>query len=121
MPLMRWLVAVLLLVSCGSDGQELKGSITAPECGGGYAITNANVTLRDGGNNVIGTTTTSDDVPTEGPGNVASDDDACHAEFTIADVPEADFYQITVGTHDGPSYSLAEIEAQSWTMELSLE
>src|SRR5687768_7712495 len=105
---MRWLAPLFLMVACGSSGQELNGSITAPECGGGYAITNADVTLRDGENNIIGTATTSDDVPQEGPGNVSSDDDACHAEFTIGDVPEADFYQITVGTHDGPSYSLAE-------------
>jgi hypothetical protein len=117
------LLIVLVLGACGGngpnrstppEGRVLEGSLEAPECGGGYAIENASVELRDEKDELIGATSTSADT-------VPNDIDRCLVTFTIEQVPRAKFYSITVGTHAGPSYSYAEMESFGWDVALSLD
>lgn len=60
----------------------IDGSIEAPECYGGYEITNASVEVRDQTDKLIGAATTSSDV-SSGVG--------CEASFDV-EVPKATFY-----------------------------
>jgi hypothetical protein len=120
----RSLVAILVLAACGSDPPApepthlLHGTLQAPACGDGYDILNANVTLRDDENHVIGTATT---VLVDRELGFAGMVESCTSEFSIDDVPERDFYQMKIGTHDGPTYTLAEMKAQDWDISLSLD
>jgi hypothetical protein len=90
---------------------NLKGSLSAPECGGGYAIEFASVEIRDQQDRLIGSTTTSGD---SGGGG------SCAVDFAT-EVPKATFYQITIGTHGGPSYSFEEMQNMDFTVALSLD
>jgi hypothetical protein len=94
------------------EGNTLTGSLEAPECGGGYDITFATVEVRDESNKLIGSSTTGVDT-LAGTG--------CVVEFTIQGLPEADFYQIEIGTHGGPSYTFEELETANWDIELTLD
>jgi hypothetical protein len=94
-------------------GETLTGTLEAPECGGGYAITNASVEVRDETDTLIGASNTGFDT--------TSSSGICKVEFTVTGLPRAEFYQITIGTHGGPSYSLEEMEAANWHLELSLD
>lgn len=89
----------------------IDGSIEAPECFGGYEITNASVEVRDQTDKLIGAATTSSDV---GSGT------GCEAEFDV-EVPKATFYQIEIGTHGGPSYTFEEMESTDWKLDLFLD
>jgi hypothetical protein len=127
---LRLVLFVLALTACGSDPAEprsspsgpplhtLDGTLKAPECGGGYDIIDASVTLRDGEGNIVGSDTTA---LVEKKTGFAGLTVRCIAGFTISDVPERDFYEITIGTHGGPSYSLSEMEEMDWTLDLSLD
>lgn len=110
--------AIFLLTRDGNPSDEprpkelfaLTGSLSAPECGGGYEIEFASVEVRDQSDRLIGSGTTGNDVS---PGG------ACEVEYNL-DVPKATFYQVEIGTHGGPSYSFAEMETVDWNLELSL-
>jgi hypothetical protein len=82
------LVAITSFLVLRPKHHTIDGSLSAPECGGGYEIVNANVEVRDQDNKLIGSTTTGFD-----------DRDAaqCSVTFTV-DVPKADYYQIKIGT-----------------------
>ena len=41
-------------------------------------------------------------------------------EFTIEQVPKVKFYSVTIGSHDGPSYSFSEMESLDWKLDLDL-
>jgi hypothetical protein len=88
----------------------IKGSLSAPECGSGYEIEYANVEVRDQNDRLIGSATTGGDT---------ADGFGCEVSFDV-DVPKATFYQVTVGTHRGPSYSFEELQAQDFALDLSL-
>lgn len=111
------LLVWLVLLSRGGTGplaekHTISGSLTAPECAGGYDIENAAVELRNENNKLIGSTTTGLD-----QGTISG---MCTVEFTISDVPKASFYQVTVGSHSGPSYSYQEMKSSGWRLDLSL-
>jgi len=91
-------------------GHHLVGAIAAPSCDGGYAIAHAAVTVRDEHGTIIASGTT---------GDPDTRDTSCAAAFTL-DVPAATFYQIRIGTHDGPVWSAAELAAQNWSPILTL-
>jgi hypothetical protein len=44
----------------------------------------------------------------------------CTVNFRVTDVPKASFYQITIGTHGGPSYIYSDMMAAGWNLDLSL-
>lgn len=90
---------------------NLQGSLSAPECGGGYAIEFASVEIRDQQDRLIGSTTTGGD---SGGGG------SCSVDFET-EVPKATFYQITIGSHGGPSYSFEEMQDMGFTVVLSLD
>jgi hypothetical protein len=90
---------------------SLTGTLTAPECGGGYDLEFASVEIRDQQDRLIGSTSTSGDSGGSG---------SCSVDFEV-EVPKATFYQITVGTHGGPSYSFEEMQANNFFVELSLD
>lgn len=81
----------------------------------------ADVELRNAGGEIIGSATTSEDRATDLPGNVSDNDPTRRVEFTIDEVPDSTFYELKIGTHDGPTYSKDELEAQDWHVELSLD
>jgi hypothetical protein len=90
---------------------KIAGTLSAPECGGGYDIENSSVQIRDQNDKLIGSASTGlDEDYTIG----------CSVSFEI-EVPKAAFYQTTIGTHGGPSYSFAEMGANNWKLELSLD
>jgi hypothetical protein len=94
------------------EGNTLTGSFKAPECGGGYDIKFAPVEVRDEGDKLIGSSTTRFDTFVGA---------RCVVTFTIQRLPEADFYQIEIGTHGGPSYTFQELEAANWDIEVTLD
>jgi hypothetical protein len=94
-----------------AEKHDIRGTLTAPECGGGYEIENASVEVRDEDDKLIGSATTGSDIGTGGD---------CKVEFTVADVPKASFYQVKIGTHGGPSYSYSEMKSRDWSFDLSL-
>jgi hypothetical protein len=89
----------------------IMGVITAPSCFGGYAIGNASITIRDESDKIIAVGTT-DQAELKGSG--------CVATFTVTKVPKAKFYQIKIGTHNGPTYSFEDLQAEGWTLKLFL-
>jgi hypothetical protein len=111
--LLGWLVLSSRGGSAGplAETHDIKGSLVADECGGGYNIEGAAVDIRDEKDKLIGSATTSFD---SGSGT------GCTVNFRIPDVPKASFYQITIGTHGGPSYSYSEMKAAGWSVDLSL-
>jgi len=46
--------------------------------------------------------------------------DSCSFSFDVEGVPDSDFYSIEVGHRGAMTYSRAEMESMSWTLELSL-
>jgi len=54
------------------------------------------------------------------PGVVMSGGVTCRLEFVVENVPDVDFYTLEVANRQAPSYSRAEMEAQDWTVELSI-
>jgi hypothetical protein len=94
------------------EGNTLTGSFEAPECGGGYDIKFAPVEVRDEGDKLIGSSRTRFDTFVGA---------RCVVTFTIQRLPEADFYQIEIGTHGGPSYTFQELEAANWEIEVTLD
>jgi hypothetical protein len=114
-------VAVVLTSNKGNPSDEpkpermydLQGTLSAPECGSGYEITNTSVEIRDQNDRLIGATTTSGDVSSVG---------AIQFEVEFAtEVPKANFYSIKIGTHGGPAYSFEEMEQNDWDVDLSLD
>jgi hypothetical protein len=111
-------VVVALTLLGGSDSavqlparHDVTGTLTASECGGGYDIEFASVSVRNEADKLIGSGSTGGDESTIG---------GCEVTFTIEDVPRADFYQVEIGTHGGPSYSYAEMQQANWDLQLSL-
>jgi hypothetical protein len=45
---------------------------------------------------------------------------ACEFEFTIEDVPRVDFYNLSIGRRDGPTYTFEEMERNGWEVALSI-
>jgi hypothetical protein len=74
-----------------------------------YDTDHAPVRVTDETGTLIGTTTTSGDV---GP--------LCTVTFTVKGLPTAKFYEVTIGTHQGPSYSYEELEASDWNIALEI-
>ena len=111
--LLGWLVLTSRGGTAGplAETHDIKGSLAASECGGGYDIEGAAVEIRDEKDKLIGSATTSFDF---------SSGTGCTVNFSVPDVPKASFYQITIGTHGGPSYSYSEMKAASWSVDLSL-
>lgn len=104
-------ICLTVLSSCGSGGdtppdksQVMAGNVVAPDCDGGYGLENSRVPLRNETNDIIGTATTSSN-------QIAPVTDPCVVGFEIEDVPRAKFYTVTIGSHEGPAWSLREMEA----------
>jgi hypothetical protein len=72
---------------------------------------NAFVEIRNQSNDLIGSGSTGSD----------SVGDQCRVAFTIEDLPKADFYQVKIGTHGGPSYTYDELQSHDWELNLSLD
>lgn len=120
----RTIVAMLALVgglaACGSSDEgadsapAMDGRLIAPECGGGYDLEDAQVTLRNESDEIIGTATTTSN-------RVAPLTAPCVVDFSISEVPKAKFYTIKIGTHAGPAWSAKELASQDFDPELTLD
>ncbi len=113
-------LALASLTGCGGtsagsadDGDTITGRLTAPRCGGGYDIELEQVVLRNESEDIIATGDTSANLlePLGTP---------CVVDFTLKDVPEAEFYTVEIGTHSGPAYSRADLAEQGFATELTL-
>jgi hypothetical protein len=111
--LLGWLVLSSRGGTAGplAETHTITGSLTASECGGGYNIANTSVEIRDEKDKLIGAGTTT--------GN-SSSGGGCTVSWSIPDVPKASFYQVTIGTHGGPSYSYADMKTADWALDLTL-
>ena len=118
-----FLMIIPLSLACGgshkasaaADGSQLTGSSSAPQCDGGYAIEGAAVTVMDEHNTIIGSGTTGTaDVGT------ANGRDVCVTRFTVQLTHRAQFYQVKVGTHGGPTWGYDELKARGFHVDLSL-
>lgn len=93
----------------------MRGRVVAPECGGGYDVESSQITLRNESGDIIGTATTSDnriDIATSPP--------VCVVDFKIAEVPDAKFYTLKIGTHEGPAWSKEELSRERFRPQLTL-
>jgi hypothetical protein len=78
--------------------------------GGGYGdlAAGGNVVIRDGSGTILGT------------GSITSgrlDSSGCHLSWNVDDVPDAEFYQVTV-THRGElDYSRSQLESKNWEID----
>jgi hypothetical protein len=95
-----------------AEKHDIHGTLNATLCDGGYDIEGANVEVRDENDKLIGSATTGFD-STPGSGG-------CTVPFTARDVPKASFYQITIGTHGGPTYTYQEMQSENWNLTLTL-
>ncbi len=119
---MTWAVLLLPLMGCsssepaapvesaGPEMQTLRGTV-GPAFSDCVALQGAAVLVTDEAGTVIATTSTSND--TNGPGN------GCLVEFSV-DVPQAEFYTLKVGLHEGPTYSRTDLEEADWMVSLTL-
>jgi len=114
-------LVAMALTACGETSNTMKGTLTVIDietlgtgdpCGGGYDVEHASVDVRDQGDHLIGAATTGS--------NVSTDDLICTVHFTVENLPDVKFYQITIGSHEGPAYSLEEMERMDWKVDLSL-
>jgi len=105
--------AVYLFQTCSKSSiagtHTIKGTLSAPDKG--YDIANASVEVRDESGDIVATGYSSGYERTES-GDV-------QVTFAV-DVPKRKFYTITVGTHEGPSYSFDELESNGWQLDLTL-
>lgn len=89
--------------------------VTGTRCegDGGYSDFTAggNITVRDGNGTIIASGTLD-------AGKLVTN--GCEMPFSIANVPEVPFYSIEIGRRGGYSISLVELQAQRWTLELSI-
>ena len=101
----------LTLTDFGSPSFRQSGG--SCEGAGGYADISAGVgvSLKDGEGNLLAASTLS-------PGKSSSL--RCTFAFTLGNVPEVPFYSIEVGRRGELSYSLADLRAMGWTLQLSL-
>ena len=110
---------VFALCACdGGDaptGHRLTGVVAAPECEGGFEIENAQLEVHSETDELIAKADTSENQLSMFEGA------DCVVQFDAGEVPEAKFYSLTIGAHDGPSYSKAELEDLNWELSLSLD
>lgn len=94
----------------------LRGTVTAPVCGGGYALVGAAVLVQDEHGTVIGSGMT-------GRADTAADGThaICTVHFAVPLVHKASFYQIHVGTHGAPTYSYDQLTVLGFRVDLTLQ
>jgi hypothetical protein len=114
------LLAMCGFTGCGlvqgvlpEDTHVMSGRLVAPECGGGYELENAQVTLRDESGDIVGTAQTSSNL-------VDPITEPCVVSFRIPEIEDAKFYTVKVGTHEGPAWSVAELRKQQFQPDLNL-
>jgi len=106
------IVVLAMVIACGRSPRKLSVTVAAPQCGGGYDLENAAVTVRNEKGTVIGTGATGRNIA---PGPAAY----CQVDATLV-VPKASFYQLAIGTHEAPSYSFADLQARGFKVDLNL-
>lgn len=104
-------LTALVLIGCGASAHKVTGTVSAPDCAKGYNLEHADVKIRNEKNDIIAATTTSSNT---------TNSYRCEVTFK-ASVPDAKFYQVTIGTHGAPSYSHSDMERKKWTLGLSLD
>lgn len=74
----------------------------------------ASLTVRDETGTVIGTGQLRNGRVGSGAGN------RCLFDFTVSDLPDADFYSIGIANRDGTVFSRSELEADHWSIRVQL-
>ena len=128
--MIRATLVALLLAGCGGSGatpepeRSIEGTFTLfDENGwttdtcrgdGGYVdiVRGLRVTLTDQDGSVIGTASL--------PSGQTVDRNHCQFSYELADVPDAEFYTVTIGNRGELTYSFAEMEAMDWQVASEL-
>lgn len=109
-PVLRGAMAIPYRGPAPSAGELCRGT-------GGYddVREGAQVVVKDGGGKIIASTSLSS-------GKVARPEYTwrCQFEFTIEDVPKADFYQIEVSHRGALTYPRQELEERGWFVSFTL-
>jgi hypothetical protein len=87
---------------------------------GGYSDVKEGVpvTLKDGEGRLLGTSTLGSGTLGNTPDS--PDQRACVFGFSFSDIPQVPFYTVEIGRRGEVSYSLADLQARSWTISVKL-
>jgi PASTA domain len=112
-----------------ASGYELRGVVKlvdvsisggANDCSGNGGFSDIRggmtVTVKDGQGNIIGTGQSENG--TREPG--ASYNFVCRFQFTVRNIPRADFYSVEAGHRGATNFSFAEMEEKKWTVEFTI-
>lgn len=99
------------------DVDDETGDFCVAQTTSGYSDieTGMQVVVRNEAGTVLGTART---VGGEVGGVYSRQEKACVWTFTIDEVPTAQFYSIELGRRSGPTYSIDEMDASGWTIDL---
>ena len=75
------------------------------------------VLLKDGSGNTVGVGSLVE-APDSGREQDSGGRDICHYEFELRGVTPAAFYEISIGSLDGPAYSAEQLDEQGWHVSL---
>ncbi len=99
------------LNSSDFSGITVIGTSCQGKSGYGDIVPGAGVTIKDGDGKLLAATSLG-----SGTGNVMT----CDFKFSLTNVPEVAFYTITISRRGDLSYSLAQMQSNSWTLSLTL-
>lgn len=109
---------IVLTGSIGFTNHEIDASGTTCSGAGGYSDIHpgADVIVQDGAGTTIALGRLGEGEWDRTEGNNGT----CTISFSVGDVPDTDFYTITIGNRDGLLMSRSDLEAVGWTLEFSL-
>jgi hypothetical protein len=120
-------IVVAVLAGCSKSGTTIHGTLTAhaaPQYGfcGSTGLRNAaQLTIRDGGGNIIATTTATELTGTY-PQRVSDNPTCTDTETYSVNVPKVDFYQVSIQCVTQPSdpVSYGTLKAQNFELDFTV-
>ena len=78
------------------------------------------VVITDSSGSTLGIGSLTVGILSSGPSGVSGSPVGCQFSFTAANVPDSPFYGVSFDGRMGPQYSESELQADNWTMSLTL-
>jgi len=78
------------------------------------------VVITDSSGSTLGIGSLTGGILSSGPGGTSGSPVGCQFSFTAANVPDSPFYGVSIDGRMGPQYSESELQADNWTMSLTL-